>query len=573
MRFSQIGLAWLSALSVCAAQTPLLARNNSTTAKQPNVLFIITDDQDLHLNSLDYLPKVKKYLSDEGTSFTHHYCTIALCCPSRVSLLTGKAAHNTNVTDVKPPYGGYPKFISQGLNNDYLPLWLQEAGYATYYVGKLMNSHNVTNYAHPHAAGWDGNEFLLDPYTYLYRRPAFQRNLAPPVIYNHSYLGDVLADKASGFLDDALKGDKPWFLGVAPVAPHADSNATNGFGPPVPPPRFEHLFPNATVPRTPNFNPEKASGASWIKQLPRQNQTVVDYNDYYYRRRLQTLQTVDELVEELVTKLDKAGQLDNTFIVYTADNGYHIGQHRLLPGKACGYEEDINVPFIMRGPGIPKGAVSDVVSSHTDLAPTFLTFAGAPLRPEFDGSPIPFTAAAIAGAEKKKREHVNVEFWGVGLTEGVYGTTYANNTYKALRLAGEAHNLYYAVWCTNEHELYDLHQDPGQLDNLLTSNGTQTLYGRPLAQVVNRLDALLFVLKTCKQDACRRPWKQLQPTARVHSLEQALAAQYDAFYDGFKDKVTFSECALGYLASAEGAVFNASQLITRDDGSRWEDWV
>lgn len=74
-------------------------------AKRPNIILIITDDQDLHLSSLDYMPITMKQMRDEGTTYQKHYCTIALCCPSRVNLLTGKAAHNTNVTDVSPPYG------------------------------------------------------------------------------------------------------------------------------------------------------------------------------------------------------------------------------------------------------------------------------------------------------------------------------------------------------------------------------------------------------------------------------------------------------------------------------------
>jgi arylsulfatase A-like enzyme len=74
---------------------------------KPNFVFIITDDQDLHLESLAYQPSLRKRMGEEGTFFSKHYCTVALCCPSRVSLLTGKMAHNTNVTDIAPPYGIY----------------------------------------------------------------------------------------------------------------------------------------------------------------------------------------------------------------------------------------------------------------------------------------------------------------------------------------------------------------------------------------------------------------------------------------------------------------------------------
>jgi len=113
MRFLELALAAGLHLSTAFArdgeQQPLGAGPTSAK-KQPNIIFILTDDQDLHLNSLDYLPLIKKHLADKGTSYKRHFCTTALCCPSRVSLWTGKQAHNTNVTDVNPPYGNLPYF-------------------------------------------------------------------------------------------------------------------------------------------------------------------------------------------------------------------------------------------------------------------------------------------------------------------------------------------------------------------------------------------------------------------------------------------------------------------------------
>lgn len=133
--------------------------------KKPNFIFILTDDQDLHMDSTQYQPAIQRHFVEEGTFFSRHYCTISICCPSRVSLLTGKAAHNTNVTDVSLPYGGYPKFITEGWNDKYLPVWLQEAGYNTYYTGKLMNGHSTSTYDKPFPRGWNGTNFLIDPGT------------------------------------------------------------------------------------------------------------------------------------------------------------------------------------------------------------------------------------------------------------------------------------------------------------------------------------------------------------------------------------------------------------------------
>jgi N-acetylglucosamine-6-sulfatase len=149
--------------------------------------------------------------------------------------------------------------------------------------------------------------------------------------------------------------------------------------------------------------------------------------------------------------------LKNTYLIYTTDNGFHIGQHRLPPGKACGIEEDVNIPFFIRGPGIPKNTTQHVPSSHTDIVPTLFHLAGIPLREDFDGEPIPVTKAMLA--HNTKSEHVNIEYWGAYPFEGniFYGqSVLPDNTYKTVRVIGEKYNLAYTVWCTNEHELYDM---------------------------------------------------------------------------------------------------------------------
>jgi N-acetylglucosamine-6-sulfatase len=147
---------------------------------------------------------------------------------------------------------------------------------------------------------------------------------------------------------------------------------------------------------------------------------VITYNDQFYRARLQALQAVDEIVEGIVHRLSSYGILDNTYIIYTTDNGYHISQHRLNPGKECGFEEDINIPLIVRGPGVPKGE-SNVVTAHTDLAPTILKIAGGDWkRDDFDGSPIPLGEKDLIEAKEERQEHVNVEFWGRSIPEGKY---------------------------------------------------------------------------------------------------------------------------------------------------------
>jgi N-acetylglucosamine-6-sulfatase len=554
--------------------------------ERPNFIFILTDDQDLHMNSIQYQPAVQRHFAQEGSFFENHFCTISICCPSRVSLLTGKAAHNTNVTDVSLPYGGYPKFITEGLNSKYLPVWLQDAGYSTYYTGKLMNGHSKQTYNKPFPNGWNGTNFLIDPGTYIYYNSTTQRNKEPPQQNPNIYSTDIIAGSAVEFLEDASAAGKPFFIGVAPIAPHAETlHSEDGgveFWDPVPAERHRNLFPGLKVPRTPNFNPSIASGGGFIKSLERQNETVVDYNDGFFRARIQTLQAVDDLVDSIMAWMNEHPDiLKNTYLIYTTDNGYHIGQHRLPPGKTCNIEEDINIPFFIRGPGIEKGKTVSYVTTHTDIVPTIFELAGMPLHEDFDGEPIPVTPEMQA-KRPRKSEHVNVEFWGPSLFEGIYtpngsalapgpglvGAFGPNNTYKATRIVSGEFDISYTVWCTNEHELYDMKADPYQLNNLLARDSKQKeLFGYKLDRIVPRIDALLLTLKACKGQVCTRPWETLHPKGNVLSLKDAMNTRYDDFYMKQQEKVTFSECADGYLDWLEGAL----EPIPYKDSSLYRD--
>lgn len=242
-------------------QSAVRTVSRDSGSSKPNILFVMTDDQDLELDSTNYTPLITKYIRDKGTFFKNHFVTTSLCCPSRVSLWTGRQAHNTNVTDVKPPWGGYPKFVERGFNDDYLPLWLQEAGYDTYYTGKMFNAHTVENYNTPYINGFNGSDFLLDPYTYSYLNSTYQRNHDKPVSHEGEHTTDVITKKALDFLDDALDGERPFFLTVSPVAPHSniDRSVKSYMSSPIPLERHEHLFQDVKVPRGANFNPDKVS--------------------------------------------------------------------------------------------------------------------------------------------------------------------------------------------------------------------------------------------------------------------------------------------------------------------------
>lgn len=577
-----------------AAEKTGSSNGSENKNKRPNILFILTDDQDSHMSSVDHMPHVKADIINKGVTYERHFCTVALCCPSRATLWTGKAAHNHNVTDVKPPHGGYPKVVASGVNDDYLPLWLQAAGYNTYYAGKLWNFHSVSNYDRPAAArGFNGSAFLLDPYTYRYWDSRVSHDGGPPVSYAGRYSTDVVAESSYALLERALEREgEPWFLTVAPTAPHSNwvlderTGATYLVAPQVAY-RHEHLFHDYEVPRGASFNAPIRGAAGWPGGLAALNESVLAYNDFYQRQRLRALQPVDEMLHELVGMLAAAGQLDDTYIFYSTDNGYHVSQHAMHPGKECGLDTDVHIPLFARGPGLPEGGLVDVVTTHTDLAPTFLRIAGVEGRlADLDGEPIPLGE----GEEVNGRsEHVAVEYWGYGVPEGHYGfrsdsrfeagvmqNIYVNNTYRGLRVVAEGYSLYYSVWCTGERELYDMVHDPEQTVNVLAGLGggggggdkaegqvevdpvvaaarvRLQVAGRGHEAVVTRLEALIMVLRDCKGEVCRRPWKTLHPDGGIGSLAGALESRFDGFYER-QPRMAFDGCPVAYFEDKESS--------------------
>jgi len=344
--------------------------------------------------------------------------------------------------------------------------------------------------------------------------------------------------------------------------------------------------------------PRQPGTASYFSTLRPLNASEIEYNDAWYRARLQTLQSVDDLIDSIFNRLDQNPEvLENTYLIYTTDNGFHISQHRLPPGKSCGIEEDINIPFFIRGPGIAKGAVQNIPSSHTDIVPTLFHLAGIPPREDFDGEPIPVKGEMQGRGGKS--EHVNIEFWGNYLVEGntFYGqSAWVNNTYKTVRVVGEEYDLAYTVWCTNDHELYDMtvrlfffalfpslyfkglrnwvltnpiQTDPYQLTNLhssTTTNATTCINSWPIHKLTARLDALLLTLKRCKGRVCTRPWEKLHPEGNVRNLKDAMQERYDVFYLEKQKKVSFDECALGQILEVEGPL---EPVAWREE---WDEW-
>ncbi|KAF9103479.1 hypothetical protein BGX27_010558 [Mortierella sp. AM989] len=535
-------------------------RDHGHGRQKPNFLVFLTDDQDRRMNSLDHLPLVKKYLRDEGTEFTNYYTTTAMCCPSRVSLWSGQFAHNHNVTDETPPHGSYTKFVSQKLDQNWLPTWLQDAGYSNNYIGKFINGVTPNLKLAPKGFDKDHWEPLVAPNIYTFYSPTFSTNNGPLETHDGVYQTDIISDKSIEILDSLAKNKtNPFLFVISPTAPHDEVWTTPEgvvFTPPLPAKRHEHLFPDAKAPRYPNFNPDKNDKVSWIGTLPKLNDSEVERIDAIYRARLQSLQATDELVERIIKRLEHNGQLDNTYIVYTTDNGYHLGTHRMFAGKQTAFEEDTNIPFIIRGPGIAKNKKSNAVATHTHFPATVLQLANLPIPDELDAHSIPVLADKSAYGKDQPTEAFSVEFWSNAFMENSTGA-FQTNSYKSVRLIGQGYNLLYTIWCTGEKEYYDLVKDPFQIKNI---------YKKTKPAFLNRLDALLNVLRTCKGPTCRDPWSVIHSKKNenknkgtnhhghhengVRSLKDALNKKYDPFYANLP-KFSFKNCLPYYLTDNE----------------------
>ncbi|KAJ3398554.1 hypothetical protein HDU80_008798 [Chytriomyces hyalinus] len=513
-----------------AATLSFLASVAANAAK-PNIILLLSDDQDAGMNSLDYMPILQKYLAQEGTTFENHYTTTAICCPSRVSILKGQFAHNTNFTDVGPPTGGYDVFLEKKLNEEYLPVWLQRAGYATHYIGKFINGYGVPNHK-VLPGGWNSFDALVNPWIYQFYNAVFSRNGAEPKKYPGIHQVDVIRSKAIGILKQAAKSEKPFFLYLSPSAPHTtvsfDPNDKENLkkiqcSETIPAARHKHLFPDAKIPRTPSFNPASVKGKpKYIEDLPLLNETVIETLDHWYRQRLRNLQSVDELLGAVIQQLTKSGQLDNTYIFYSTDNGYHLGLHRLNAGKTSPYEDDVHIPLLVRGPGVGRGVKRVDVSSHTDLAPTFLKLAGTHQTAfPFDGAPIHVHEHEPSSQNDAAptKETLAVEFWRPLVPEYFPIQGGEENTYRSLRINGHGYSYLYTVWCNGHRELYNHTTDPYQLVNV---------YDKTSSSVVSRFDALLVALHDCVGESCQKPWNRID--SRIKSLGQALEGRFDASF-------------------------------------------
>jgi arylsulfatase A-like enzyme len=467
----------LVAASLCAGSVGAPAAA-SAPAKRPNVVVLMTDDQTVE--SLRVMPNVKRLLVNRGAYFENSFVSFSLCCPSRATFLTGQYAHNHGVLSNELPNGGYTKLDGSST----LPVWLEKAGYSTIHLGKYLNGYGLRNPTEipPGWTEWHGS---VDPSSYEYYDYTLNEN-GTLVKYGSdpaSYKTDVYADKAVEIIRRRAAEDAPFFLWVAFLAPHSGGP----FGPnrptltALPAPRDRGRFASEPLPRPPSFNEADVSDKPPpIRHRPLLDARKIKEITERYRLRLESLLAVDDAVARIVDELDRSGELDNTLIIFTSDNGFFQGEHRIPVGKTAVYEPSTRVPLIIRGPGIRPGLELRQQVANIDLAPTIVGAADAHAGLPMDGRSL-WPILGDPGV-----------FWGRDLLHEGEGRDSAQRTFTAVRTP----RWIYTRYAYGADELYDLSQDPDELTNLTADPGA--------AGIRAELRGRLATLENCAAGECRR---------------------------------------------------------------------
>ncbi|GGO44065.1 sulfatase [Streptomyces daqingensis] len=427
---------------------------------RPNIVHVQTDD--LSWNLVRYMPHVQR-MQKEGATFSNFFVTDSLCCPSRSTGLTGQYPHNTGVFTNNGDDGGYGAFMKKGNEKKCFAPALQDAGYRTGFMGKYLNGYQPADKngtSQPYVPkGWD--EWAVAGNGY----PEFDYDLNENGRVKHygnepeDYLTDVLSKKASSFVDKSSGAKKPFMLQINPFTPHSPS---------TPAPRDKDEYPSLKAPRTEAYDKASTPAPEWQKDLKPLTAKEEREIDRKFAKRVRSVQAVDKMIGDLQDQLKKKGIADETYFVFGSDNGFHMGEHRLRPGKQTAYDTDINVPLMVTGPAVPAGERIPRMAENTDLNPTFLEMAGVKPPSSVDGSGL--TDLLRGKTPENWRESVLVEHRKGKSKKGDPDAAPRKNhgdppSYEALRTPESL----YVEYAGGDREFYSMKSDPEQLRNRISS--------------------------------------------------------------------------------------------------------
>jgi N-acetylglucosamine-6-sulfatase len=432
----------------------------SPLVERPNLILVLADDLDKSVfehSTLDsaWVP--------EGTSFTNVVATTPLCCPSRASILRGQYAHNTGLwrNNNGQPNGGAAYFRSQALDERTVATILHADDYKTWFGGKYLNGYapagGSQGYVPP---GWDSWQ------AYLGGAAANVDGRAISFLPQH--YTNWLSERAETFIEDQRGSSQPFYMHIASYDTHEPLTI---------PPRHSEAYLGQLAPRPPSFDEADVSDKpAYVRdESPVSKRRAAEY-DRLQVTRMQSALTLEDLCTNVIEALERTNQLDDTYLIFTSDNGYQMGLHRLRGSKGSPYVESHEVPFVVRGPGVPAGESFDQLVANIDIAPTALDLAGVGAPSWMDGRSFgPFLDGTAP------------ESWRTSLLienkEGVGG----RSPYSGVRHEDEV----YVEYASAEEEYYDLRADPYQLEN------------RPQHAPQAMKDELV-ALEGCAGDGCRK---------------------------------------------------------------------
>lgn len=447
----------------------------AAAAARPNVIVVVTDDQAEATMSPEVMPEVNRRLVRGGIRFTNSVVPTPLCCPSRSVFLSGQYGHNNGVLWNAP---GYRDLRAKG---NTLPVWMQRAGYRTAHVGKYLNAYRyaVEDPAEP-APGWDQWHTFLDPTSYYSAPYSVNGRLRESGTDPRQNTTAIINRTAVEMVRRFVPRKRPLFMVVDQFAPHRSGGPSQveRCAAPGPEPllRDAEAFAATPLPRPPSFNEaDVADKPSFIRERRPYDEAQLTAMERSYGCSLASLRGVDRGFGQLWRALGRSGERPNTALVFTSDNGFYFGEHRLSFEKTVPYRESVDVPLAMRLPGVRGGRAVDRLVANVDLPATILDLAGGtPCKRRgrcrvLDGRSLLDLVGDGAPAWPADRA-IPLELD----TDGRPADAFSSCAYLGLRTAEEIYLRHTAATgasrdCSpvDESEHYDLVADPNQLGNLL----------------------------------------------------------------------------------------------------------
>jgi N-acetylglucosamine-6-sulfatase len=471
----------------------------SAGPRGPNVIVVMTDDQ--RVDDMPALPKTRNLIGDAGVTFTRYFASYPVCCPARATFFTGQYAHNHDVRCLYPSCGGGYGKLNQ---REYLPVWLERAGYATAHVGKFLNGYGKER-PPDKPNGWTEWFGLVDPFTYrMWGYQLFEngdRRTYGSLLRElpRYYQTEVLTSKATQFIRRRAGGDAPFFLSVAYLAPHHESGKTQRLTGKLvrPAPRDRGRYAHVPLPKHLDYNESDLSDKPrWVLR----NRAINSKREAQIVKRMHerwaSLPAVDRGVEAIINTLRDTGELDNTYVIFTSDHGFMQGEHRIPQGKMVPYDPSTQVPLLIRGPGIPRNRTTKALVGDVDLAATVLDAAGARASRPLDGSSMLPYARNVRKRNFRPLLHTTAGQGAKGHTNtregGTKGTQPRVPAWSAVRTT----RWLYVEYRSGQREMYDLKNDRWEINNVITDPRSGARIRR------NTMRRLLGDLERCRGRSC-----------------------------------------------------------------------